>query len=65
MDLFNTYMSPVSLHKLGRVDILLDLWIDSSLIEAYSGSGKTFLETDEAFSEEVANSTNFCKIMNN
>ena len=64
MDLFNTSMYPASLYKLGRVDMLLDLWIDSSLMEAYSGSGKTFLENDEVFFEEVATSTNFCKMMN-
>ena len=38
MDLFRYSASPWSLYKLGRVDMLLDRWMDSSLIEAYSGS---------------------------
>ena len=41
--------------------MLLDLWIDSSLMDAYSGSGITFLGNDEVFSEEVGSPSNFCK----
>ena len=61
MDLFNQCLSPASLYKLGRVDMLLDLWIDSSLMEAYSGSGINFLGNNKVFSEGVAISSNFCK----